>query len=208
MTRGWEKRSPSPWPPSAAPLPGTVTQAQWGPLAKTAAKPERTRCSRKDMSCIFQLRPILQGDARPTAAPTPGQARRSAEPRRPPPQTAAAGEMGCFHSRVLGRRLSGLWLLALASATVFRRGKCASPSKMASSVETNPSPDSPSGVGVSMHPAHLAEAPQGGRAETAADLSSTREKPREGWQRWDPYLALATLLVVLKWWPEKKIIKK
>lgn len=116
-----------------SPFPGTGGWAPLGPLAETAAKPQRTRCSGKKgrelhfpaafcSAARLQARsagtPAARGPPRghgPASASwrcTGTQAQRA---RRPPPPQTAAGQTGCFHSRVF-RGLGPSGFLPLATA--------------------------------------------------------------------------------------------
>lgn len=130
-----ERTSPAHLGRKRSPFPGTGGWAPLGPLAETAAKPQRTRCSGKQgrelhFPAAFCSAAKLQARSgrrprgpRPTpwTQPRLGQPERHRHPasraRRPPPPQTAVGQTGCFHSRVFhGLGPSGFLLLALAAA--------------------------------------------------------------------------------------------
>lgn len=128
------------------------------------------------MSCIFQL-PFTQQRPRRTR-PTPwmlhclGQLETRNPAHRARPQCAQAQMLR--HPRqwqekrdvFIPEHLPGRahWVSAAGTGhhAVFRKRKCASPSKMASSLETKPQQESPSEARVSTLPAHLAQGQLGG----------------------------------------------
>lgn len=136
---------------------------------------ERGVPGKKDVSCIFQLRFVQQQDcrhARPapplhaahpvdTAPPWPGgdtqapNSTRRARPQCARGQTAAttpdSGRTHGVFSFQSAQRAGPVWVPAAGAGhcRVFRKGKCASPSKMASLLDTKAQPGSPSRARVS-----------------------------------------------------------